>query len=151
VWEAVFFSFFLRLPPAPTHPLTPPSFPLLITHKQQRLLDAVRVASEGIRHLSTPENLDEESVQKAYDSYLEIMQEIHEGLASRAAWIKHYVPYHRHTGELRQEVRVLEMRVGWLNSEAKRLGYPEGGWKREGQAGEEPKGRRKGREDDKGE
>jgi len=135
VWEAVFSSFFLRLPPAPTHPLTPPSFPLLITHKQQRLLDAVRVASEAIRHLSTPENFDEESVQKAYDSYLEIMQEIHEGLASRAAWIKHYVPYHRHTGGLRQEVRVLEMRVGWLKSEAKRLGYPEGGWKQEGEEG----------------
>lgn len=56
------------------------------------------------------------------------MQEVHEGLASRAAWIKHYVPYHRHTGELRQEVRVLEMRMGWLKAEAKRLGYPEEGW-----------------------
>lgn len=104
------------------------SSPLIPTTQIQRLLDAVRVASEAIRHLSTPETLDEESVQKAYDSYLEIMQEVHEGLASRAAWIKHYVPYHRHTGELRQEVRVLEMRVGWLKAEAKRLGYPEGGW-----------------------
>ncbi len=95
----------------------------------------MRVASEAIRHLSAPETLDEESVQKAYDSYLEIMQEIHEGLASRAFWIKHYVPYNRHTGDLRQEVRVLEMRVGWLKAEAKRLGYPEGGWKESGEGG----------------
>ena len=138
VWEAVFsIFFFLAFFPHQHIHSPPPSFPFLITHKQQRLLDAVRVASEAIRHLSTPENLDEESVQKAYDSYLEIMQEVHEGLASRAAWIKHYVPYHRHTGELRQEVRVLEMRVGWLKSEAKRLGYPEGGWKQEGEEGVE--------------
>ncbi|GAB5030312.1 Hypothetical protein NocV09_00204440 [Nannochloropsis oceanica] len=107
-----------------------------LDHLQDCILDSVRVASEAIRHLSTPETLDEESVQKAYDSYLEIMQEIHEGLASRASWIKHYVPYNRHTGDLRQEVRVLEMRLGWLKAEAKRLGYPEGGWKESGGEGE---------------
>ena len=41
----------------------------------------------------------------------------------RAGWVKHYVPYQRHTGNLRQEVRTLEMRVNWLKEEAKRLGY----------------------------
>lgn len=54
-------------------------------------------------------------------------QEVHEGLASRAHWIRNYVPYQRSAEALRQEVAVLELRLGLLKEEARRLGYREEG------------------------
>lgn len=49
-------------------------------------------------------------------------QEVHQGLASRACWIRNYVPYQRSAEALRQEVTVLELRLGLLKDEARRLG-----------------------------
>lgn len=118
----------LTLTQTHTHPPTH-------TQHKQKILKAVQVASETINHLSEPESLDEESVQSSYEDYLDLMKEIHEGLASRANWIKNYVPYHRHTGELRQEVKALEVRVEVLREEARRLGYKE----KEGEEAEEGK------------
>jgi uncharacterized membrane protein YgcG len=51
------------------------------------------------------------------------LQEVHEGLASRAHWIRNYVPYQRSAEALRQEVAVLELRLGLLKEEARRAGY----------------------------
>ncbi|TFJ87901.1 hypothetical protein NSK_001247 [Nannochloropsis salina CCMP1776] len=90
---------------------------------QDRLLEAVGIASQTLRQLSNPEEFEEEEVQKAYQSYLALMREVHEGLASRAAWVKNYVPYRRNTKGLRREVRIKEMRVAWLKEEARRWGY----------------------------
>lgn len=50
-------------------------------------------------------------------------QGVHEALAARAHWIRLYVPYQRSAQSLREEVAVLELRLGLLKQEARRLGY----------------------------
>ena len=52
-----------------------------------------------------------------------IPQDVHQGLASRAHWIKNYVPYNRSSTGLRREVDVLKRKVELLKEEAVRLGW----------------------------
>lgn len=45
------------------------------------------------------------------------MQEVHEGLASQAGLVSHYVPYSRDCTALRREVEVLQLRLRLLKDE----------------------------------
>lgn len=101
---------------------------VVVQKSYEDYLIKMKVCSSGCTPSDTYTASDQYSTDRAHSSLLihVLQQEVHEGLASRACWIKNYVPYNRNTEDLRREVDVMEMRVEVLKEEAKRLGWKSG-------------------------